>query len=185
LKQPNQQSTPYDSPWTTRDRLKQLMWEWSWTLLCKWTPKPFNAWRLFILRIFGATIRGKPFVHQRAKIEKPENLILKHRACLGDGATAYSLGLIEIQEGATIAQEAYLCAGTHDFSKESMQLLTLEIKVEDGAFVGARSFIMPGTTIGKNSIVGACSVVTKKVPANSTVAGNPSKIIVKKKPNRK
>ena len=163
------------------DRIKQLTWEWSWTLLCKWTPKPFNVWRLFILKIFGAKIHGNPFVHQRAKIEKPENLIIKHRACLGDGATAYSLGVIEIQEGATVAQEAYLCAGTHDFSQESMQLLTLRIIIKAGAFVGARSFIMPGITIGKNSIVGACSVVTKQVPNDSTVAGNPSKILVEKK----
>ena len=37
--------------------------------------------------------------------------------------------------------------------------------------------IMPGVTIGMNSIVGACSVVTKSIPPNTVVAGNPAKVI--------
>ena len=41
---------------------------------------------------------------------------MRHRACLGERSVAYSLGTIEIMEGATVAQEAYLCTGTHDFS---------------------------------------------------------------------
>ena len=80
-------------------------------------------------------------------------------------------------EGATVAQEAYLCTGTHDFKDPSFQLITKNITVEDNAFVGVQAMIMPGIKIGKNAIVGAQSVVTKNVKPNQIVAGNPAREI--------
>jgi putative colanic acid biosynthesis acetyltransferase WcaF len=53
--------------------------------------------------------------------------------------------------------------------------LTAKITIGERVFIGARSFIMPGMTIGNDVIIGACSVVTKDVPAHSIVAGNPAK----------
>ena len=53
--------------------------------------------------------------------------------------------------------------------------------VKKGASIGANSTILAGIIIGENSIVGAGSVVTKDVPANVIVAGNPAKILRKLK----
>jgi len=50
-------------------------------------------------------------------------------------------------------------------------------KVKKGASIGAGAVILPGVTIGTNSLIGAGSVVTKNVPDNSVVFGNPAKII--------
>ena len=115
-----------------------------------------------------------PFVHQRARIQIPWHLKLGDRACLVDRANAYSLGPIEIEEGATIAQEAYLCTGTHDFNDPSIPLQTGRIHIKRNAFIGARAMILPGITIGDKAIVGAQSVVTKNVAPSVTVAGNPA-----------
>ena len=102
---------------------------------------------------------------------------MKHRACLGEHANAYSLGKIDIQEGATIAQEAYLCTGTHDFKDPSLQLITKPITIGKNSFIGARVMILPGVSIGDQAIVGAMSVVSKDVPDHQIVAGNPAKKI--------
>lgn len=51
------------------------------------------------------------------------------------------------------------------------------IRIEDNVWVGAGAIILPGVTIHKNSIVGAGSVVTKDVPKNVVVAGNPARVI--------
>jgi putative colanic acid biosynthesis acetyltransferase WcaF len=102
---------------------------------------------------------------------------LHDRACLGDRVNVYSLGQIEIGAGATIAQEAYLCTGTHEFTRPGIPLLAAKINVGDGAFIGARAFVMPGITIGSGSVIGACSVVTKDVPSNVVAAGNPCRIL--------
>lgn len=53
----------------------------------------------------------------------------------------------------------------------------LPIVIEDNVWVGGSATILGGVTIGKNAIVGAGAVVTKDVPANSIVAGNPAKVI--------
>jgi putative colanic acid biosynthesis acetyltransferase WcaF len=171
------QGSAYSSPWTLRRRIALLLWQSVWSLTCSWTPKPANGWRLVMLQLFGAKIHGRPFVHGRARIQQPWNLILHHRACLGDQAVAYSLGVIEIGADATVAQEAYLCTGTHDFTSPQLSLQTGPIKIGRGAFVGARSFILPGVTLGEGCIVGAAAVVTRDVAAFSIVAGNPARVI--------
>ena len=172
-----EQKSAYDSPWPVAERFLRVLWELCWLVFCAWTPKPLNEWRLFWLRVFGAKIEGRPFVHQRARIAIPSNLILHDRACLGDRANAYSLGVIEIGNRATVAQEAYLSTGSHDFTRPEMPLVTAKITIGDDAFIGARAFILPGVTIGASSVIGACSVVTRDVPEAVIAAGNPCRVI--------
>ncbi|MGG0461918.1 acyltransferase [Priestia aryabhattai] len=85
--------------------------------------------------------------------------------------------LIRIGDNVTIAPEAYLLA--HDASTKMLNGYTKisSISIEDNVFIGARALIMPGVTIGKNTIVAAGSIVTKSIPENSVVAGNPARII--------
>lgn len=168
------QTSAYASPWTRRERLGMLLWDICWGLLCAWTPKPLNRWRLFWLRRFGAKLHGYPFVHQRARIQIPWNLTLHDRACLGDCANAYTLGEIEIGARTVIAQEAYLCTGTHDLNDPNLPLQVAKITIGEDVFIGARAFLMPGVSVGSRAVVGACAVVTRDVAADTVVTGNPA-----------
>jgi putative colanic acid biosynthesis acetyltransferase WcaF len=163
------------SPWTAGFRVRMLAWELAWIFLCRWTPKPLNGWRLLVLRAFGARITGRPFVHQRARIQIPWHVTLGEGACVGDRANLYSLDHISLAAGALVAQEAYLCTGTHDLADPEWPLQTAPIRIEERAFVGARAFVMPGLTIGAKAVVGAASVVTKDVAAGACVRGNPAR----------
>jgi putative colanic acid biosynthesis acetyltransferase WcaF len=158
----HQQASIYESPWTFREKVGLFLWEYAWLLLCAWTPKPLNRWRLFWLRAFGATLHGRPFVHQRARIQIPWNLTMHDRACIGDRANLYSLGPVELHAESTVAQEVYLCTGTHDFEK-TMFLMTAKITVGARAFLGARTFV--------------CSVVTKDTPPGMICCGNPCRVV--------
>ena len=169
------QASAYDSPWSLRERIGMLLWDACWAIFCAWTPKPLNRWRLLWLQIFGAKLDGTPFVHQRARIQIPWNLTLHDRACLGDRANAYTLGEIEIGARTVIAQEAYLCTGTHDLNDPHWPLQVAKITVGADVFIGARAFILPGVTIGDRAVVGACSLVTHDVEPGAIVAGNPAR----------
>ena len=94
---------------------------------------------------------------------------------VGAKLAGYALGPITLEEGSTIAQEAYLCAGTHDLKNPGLPLVCKPIVVGANVFIGARAFILPGVSIGSKAIIGAMSVVTKDVPEATTVAGNPAK----------
>lgn len=52
----------------------------------------------------------------------------------------------------------------------------------DDVFIGAHSTILKGVHIGKHAVIGACSVVTKDIPADETWAGNPAVCIRKNNP---
>ena len=142
---PTKQSNKYSKAWPIWIYPLLAIWRITWILTCSWTPKFLNPWRLLVLKLFGVNISGIPFVHGTAIIRIPWHLTLNHRACLGEKACAYSLGHIEVGEAATVAQEAYLCTGTHDFKNKSMQLITKKISIGKNAFIGARAMILPGS----------------------------------------
>ncbi|WP_434938294.1 acyltransferase [Shewanella sp. HL-SH8] len=78
---------------------------------------------------------------------------------------------IHISSGAYIAFDAIVLS--HCFVRAQH----VDTYIGKNSFIGAGSIIMPGVIVGESSIVGAGSVVTKNVPDNVIVAGNPAKII--------
>lgn len=55
----------------------------------------------------------------------------------------------------------------------------LPITLEDNVWIGASSVILPGVTIGRNSVIGAGSVVTRNIPADVVAVGNPCRVLRK------
>lgn len=51
------------------------------------------------------------------------------------------------------------------------------VTIEDNVWIGGGAILLPGVTIGKNSVIGAGSVVTKSIPADCVAVGNPCKVI--------
>jgi acetyltransferase-like isoleucine patch superfamily enzyme len=89
--------------------------------------------------------------------------------------------LVRIGRHCTLSIEVALV--THDgsawlFTEEHPSVQSFgPINIGDNCFIGARAVIMPGITIGSNSVVGAGSIVTKDVPPNTVVAGVPARPI--------
>ena len=55
--------------------------------------------------------------------------------------------------------------------------VTKPIVIEDKVWLGGGAILLPGVQIGRNAVVGAGAVVTRSVPANTVVAGNPARVI--------
>jgi acetyltransferase-like isoleucine patch superfamily enzyme len=78
---------------------------------------------------------------------------------------------VHVDEGTYIAFGAVILA--HDMSR----LLHTDTCIGKNCFIGAHSIIMPGVRVGNQCIVGSGSVVTKDVPPQSVVVGNPAKVV--------
>jgi acetyltransferase-like isoleucine patch superfamily enzyme len=105
---------------------------------------------------------------------------------VGEGCRIYTTSfggepyLIKLGNRVCISNEvAFVNHGLNwPFQQKYESLTTFgKIEVKDNCQIGFRATILPGVTIGPNSIVGACSVVTKDIPPNCVAAGNPARVI--------
>lgn len=80
-------------------------------------------------------------------------------------------------KGINIAEYTYVAFDSSVLSHDFVRALKVSTYIGKNCFIGARSIILPGVTIGDSVIVAAGSVVTKDVPKNCIVAGNPAVVI--------
>jgi putative colanic acid biosynthesis acetyltransferase WcaF len=157
----------------------EVLWRWLWALvqatLFRWSPRPLHGFRTRLLRIFGADIPepSRVVIFPTARITYPWRLTLAPRSMVGPYVTLYNLGHVTLQRGANISQNCHLCAGTHDFNRWDMPLVTAPITIGENAWLGADVFVGRGVTVGELCVVGARSVVVKDLPPRMVCAGHP------------
>ena len=84
---------------------------------------------------------------------------------------------IEIADGAALGHDVTILTSSHVVGtpeRRASTTFTAPVSIGPGAWIGARSLIMPGVTVGAGAVVAAGSVVTRDVPANTLVAGVPA-----------
>lgn len=86
---------------------------------------------------------------------------------------------ITLEDNSALAGNVYIICHSNPYShfKEVLLSYVSPVVIKKGAWVGVNVTILPGVTIGEYSVVSAGSVVTKDVPDNCIVSGNPAEII--------
>ncbi|OOQ57077.1 LbetaH domain-containing protein [Mucilaginibacter pedocola] len=157
------------------NRAARVLWQFAAFLFFKFSPRPFHSWRSFILRCFGAKVGRGVHVYPGVNIWAPWNLELSDECGIANGATLYSQAKITIGYRAVVSQGAYICTGTHDYTKSGSPLIARPIVIGDNAWVAAEAFIHPGITIGNGCVIGARAVVVGNMPEWMVCAGHPCK----------
>ena len=163
--------------------IKEILW-----ILCKClfflNPFPWpSPLRVFFLRLFGARIGRGVVVRSSVNISFPWRLIIGDYVWLGEEVSILSLASITLGSHICISQRTFLCSGSHDWRRETFDLQTQPIVVEDQVWIAAQSFVGPGVTVGRGSIVGAGTILLTSIPANSFAKGNPAQFFLKKTAN--
>jgi acetyltransferase-like isoleucine patch superfamily enzyme len=90
---------------------------------------------------------------------------------------------VEIQEDVLMASHIFICDTTHTIDDPELPILKQgavylgPVVIERGCWLGDGVKILGGVTIGRNSVIGANSVVTKSIPSYSVAAGNPARVL--------
>ncbi len=138
-------------------------------------PQMLGPLRVLLLRIFGAKIGPACRVSNGVNILMPWNLTLGERSVIGCNTEIHNLASVEIGDHVVLSEYNYLCTSTHDYTHPYFPVQSLPILIDSQVWVAAGCFIGPGITISEGAVIGACSVVTKAMPAWMVCAGNPCK----------
>jgi putative colanic acid biosynthesis acetyltransferase WcaF len=130
-----------------------------------------------LLLAFGAQV-GRGFVIQpRVNIHLPWKLRIGDYCWIGERTEIRNLAEVILEDHVALGHDVYLAAAGHDISSPTMAYKNRPIMIREGAWITSRVFVNPGITIGPGAVVLAGAVVTKDVPKDCIVGGNPAKEI--------
>jgi putative colanic acid biosynthesis acetyltransferase WcaF len=173
-----QSADPYLKPsFSVPNRLGRLAWSIVWALLYRPSPRPFHAWRAFLLRCFGATLGPNCHFYPKSRIWAPWNLVCADGASLGDEAELYNPSPLSMGSHAIVSQQAYICGATHDYNDPAFPLISFPMSVGAYAWVCARASVSPGVNVGEGAVLGLGSVATRDLEPWTVYAGVPAKPI--------
>jgi len=146
--------------------------------------KPFRIWFQKIkIKNIGNNSEIRPY----CTIIGTDNVIIGKNVIIPNGTTLGCLpgnknSIIYIEDDVLLGPNVAIYSSTHNFTDTSKPIkdqgYNIAItRLKSGCWIGINSVILPGVTIGKNSVVAANSVVNKDVPDFAIVAGAPAKII--------
>lgn len=88
-----------------------------------------------------------------------------------------NLVLVEIGDNVCISQGAMLLTGNHNYKSSAFDLIMKSIRIESGAWIGAKSVVCPGVECGSQSVLTVGSVATSNLNTNQIYSGNPAKSV--------
>ena len=114
--------------------------------------------------------------HRKTLISGWGPIRIGDRVFVNCGTVLISVRGITVGDDVALANEVYVM-DSNSHGVEGRPHVEAPVTIGDGTWVGARAMILPGVTIGKRVVVAAGSVVTRDVPDDVLVAGNPARVV--------
>jgi maltose O-acetyltransferase len=114
------------------------------------------------------------------KIYGKKNIVIGKDVVIGSFVHIWGNGGLSIGDRTLIASNTVITTLTHDYKDPNMRYanaVAKRVNIGNDVWIGTNAVILPGITIGDGAVIGAGSIVTKNVPKNAIVTGNPAKIL--------
>jgi putative colanic acid biosynthesis acetyltransferase WcaF len=143
-----------------RPRWLEALWLLAQSILL---ASPFWGTRLrvAVLRWFGARIGHGVTIKPGVRVKFPWRLQIGNHCWIGEDVWLDNLAEIRIGDHCCLSQGAYLCTGSHDWSRVHFDLIVKPIVLEDEVWIAARSMIGPGVTAGRGAVLALGSAATR------------------------
>jgi acetyltransferase-like isoleucine patch superfamily enzyme len=140
-------------------------------------PRVSNCGKLYI----GDRVRFSSVVSTlELGVDRDGTLEIGDRVLINHGCSIGATKLVRIGDRCNIGSQVILMDSSfHDLdpARRDQQPAPAPVILESNVWLAARVIVLPGVTIGENSVVGAGSVVTRDIPPNVLAAGMPAKVI--------
>jgi putative colanic acid biosynthesis acetyltransferase WcaF len=144
-------------------------------LTARWLPG--SAWRVWLLRAFGAQIGSGCRLKPGLRVKFPWRLVVGHHCWLAEDAWIDNLALVTLGDRVCLSQGAYLCTGNHDFRSPGFDLRLGPISIGSDTWIAARAVLAPDCVIGAGAVVALGAVVSGTVLPGAIVRGNPAVVV--------
>jgi acetyltransferase-like isoleucine patch superfamily enzyme len=98
------------------------------------------------------------------------------RVFINSGTILFSVKELTVGDDVAFASEVYV-TDTNSHGLEGGEVVEAPVHIGSGSWIGTRAIILPGVTIGRRCVVAAGAVVTRDVPDDALVAGNPARVV--------
>ena len=152
---------------------KQLAWHILGRIFVN-TYLPFPMFvKTIILKLFGAKIGKNVTIKPKVNIKYPWFLEIENDVWVGENVWIDNLTTVTLCSNCCLSQGAMLLTGNHNYTKTTFDLILGPIKIESGAWIGAKATVCPGVTVHSHAVLTVNSVATKNLEAYSIYQGNP------------
>lgn len=119
------------------------------------------------------------FIFGKITVFYPENVMFGENSVMDEGVILNARALIDIGDHVHVSPGVVITTGSMRLDQKypDRDRVIKPIQICYGSWIATQSIILPGVTIGKNSVISANSLVNKDVPENAIVAGSPAKIV--------
>lgn len=147
--------------WTPgRSWIVRFLWYYTSLLLFESAILPVSTPKIWILRLFGASVGVGVNIKPNVRIKFPWRLVLGDHTWIGQEVWIDNLATVSIGSHCCISQGVYICTGSHDFKRNDFRLKVGEITIADQSWACCRCTILAGTRVPPRSILSACSLVS-------------------------
>jgi len=164
-----------------KNALIRFLWYFTNVLFFINPLNPVSSLKVFLLRLFGAKVGKGVVIKPSVNIKYPWRLKIGDYAWIGENVWIDNLADVEIGAHSCLSQGAMLLCGNHNYKKQTFDLITGEITLEEGVWIGAKAVVTPGVYCKSHMVLSVNSVLTEKeTEAYMIYSGNPAKAVRKR-----